>query len=198
LNHPNLDFAFGKKCRSFSNGTTCLFVHSTKKSIDKSTPCRFGEKCRSFSCDTPCLFVHSPETIKIIEMMTFMKDQGILHKHTTPVVCAIQYYRHAYTPVDRADKCVYTTIDGTTVFKDGRPIGEFECFSNAHYGPMGQSYGGLEGCGILAKVRKMYFDWYCQHTLQEAIADKLSNEIPINGLFKRPNPLEAHKTYCGN
>jgi len=63
---------------------------------------------------------------------------------------------------------------------------------------MGRSYGGLEGCGILAKVRKMYFDWYCQHTLPEDILDKLSDEIQIDGLFKRPDPLEAHKTYCGN
>lgn len=185
---------YGEKCRSLDGGKSCSFIHTA------SAPCRYGEKCRSLSGGRACKFYHvpSPETIIIREMVKFMKEQGMIHKHTTHVVCAIQYSRHAYTPIEKADKCVYTTIDGTEVFKNGISIGESCKFSNAHYGAMGQSYGGLEKRGILGEVRKLYFNWYAQHVFPPDTLEKLSEEIPTDGLFARPSPLEAHMTYCGN
>lgn len=189
---------YGESCRSLSGGKPCLFNHSTK--THKSTPCKYGERCRSLSGGRSCNFDHtpSPETLRIREMTKFMKEQGIIHKHTTPVVCAIQYSRHAYTPIEQADRCDYTTIDGTVVWKNGVPIGESCQFSNAHYGAMGQSHGGLEKRGILSEVRKLYFDWYTQHVFPETFLQNISDDVPIDGLFERPRPLEAHLSYCGN
>lgn len=191
-------YRFGELCRSLDGGKPCEFSHSAP--LKSSTPCKFGERCRSLSGGKSCKFDHqpSPETLKIHEMTKFMTEQGLLHRHQTPIVCAIQYSRHAYAPPEKANQTVYTTIDGTVVFINGVPIDENHAFSNCHRGAMGQSYGGLEGNSIVSTVRKMYFDWYTQHVFPETILQKLSDDIPIDGLFTRPAPLEAHATYCGN
>lgn len=184
---------FGDNCRSLRGGQPCRYLHLSPS----ITRCKFGERCRSFR-GGHCNYDHSPtpEQLAIQKMVAFMKEQGKIHAHTTAIPCAIQYSYHSYSP-DKQTATVYTTIDGTTVFVDGFPIDESLLFANAHYGAMGGSHGYPNRQSIVAEVRKMYYDWYTQHTMSDTVIERLE-ELPVDGLFRRPEPIVARMSYCGN
>lgn len=193
MSKPLISCKFGARCRSLRSGQYCPYDHSASNTI----PCKFGARCRSFR-GGECKYDHtpSPKQLEILKMISFMKEQAKLHAHKTQIPCAIQYSWHSYHPENKT-KTVYTTIDGTVVFRDGYPISENLQFANAHYGPLGASNRGLDTLRIVETVRKMYYDWYVQHTMSEDILEKLG-EMPIDGLFKRPDSLIASLSYCGN
>jgi len=146
-------------------------------------PCKFGNNCRSFKGEK-CRFGHQKQS-EIAEMTKFMKEQSIIHKHITHKVCAIQYIYSDYE--SGCKSVVYTTIDGTQIFRDGYPV------SNILF--RDESNKMLNNRLISDEVYKMYYQWYKNHAIPDEML-KSGLYIPFDGCWERPFPLKAHASFC--
>jgi hypothetical protein len=126
------------------------------------------------------------------EELRYMEAWGRKLGFTEHYVCAKHSSQHAYG-YEPADVTLYTTIDGTTVFENKKPILCSPAFSDAHYGPGGgpNNLGKFERKSIVKTIRHLYFQFYqaCEE------AEKTVGQQPLPA---RPDVIETRTTYCGN